>query len=279
MTTNSETSMDQPSAVDSVNGTPDPGNIVIIGAGPAGLTAAYELAKRGITCTVLEADNVVGGISRTVERDGWRFDIGGHRFFTKVDDVEALWHEILPDEEFLMRPRMSRIYYDGKFYDYPLRAVNALRNLGLVEAVRCVGSYVWARVRPPKDQHTFEGWVAGRFGWRLYRTFFKSYTEKVWGVDASELQADFAAQRIKNLSLFSAVINAIMPKRNQKEITSLIEEFQYPKYGPGQMWEVCRDKVVAAGSTVIMEAKVTGIERSGGKAVGVTAIAAGDLPG
>ena len=130
MTTNSETSMDQPSAVDSVNGTPDPGNIVIIGAGPAGLTAAYELAKRGITCTVLEADNVVGGISRTVERDGWRFDIGGHRFFTKVDDVEALWHEILPDEEFLMRPRMSRIYYDGKFYDYPLRAVNALRKLG-----------------------------------------------------------------------------------------------------------------------------------------------------
>src|SRR5437879_4571643 len=131
-------------------------NIVIIGAGPAGLTAAYCLGRRGRRATVLEADSVVGGISRTVQRDGWRFDIGGHRFFTKVPEVEALWHEILPDEDFLLRPRMSRIYYNGKFFDYPLRAFNALSNLGILEALRCVLSYVWARIRPPKDQSNFE---------------------------------------------------------------------------------------------------------------------------
>jgi protoporphyrinogen oxidase len=251
--------------------TDEVGDIVIIGAGPAGLTAAYELAKRRITATVLEADSVVGGISRTAERDGWRFDIGGHRFFTKVEAVERLWHEILPPEDFLLRPRMSRIYYEGKFYDYPLKASNALRNLGLLEAIRCVLSYLWVRIRPPKDQSTFEGWTAARFGWRLYRIFFKTYTEKVWGVPATELQADWAAQRIKNLSLFKAVLNALLPKRNQKEITSLIEEFQYPKYGPGMMWERCRDLVEAAGSKVIMQTPVTRIRHERGRAVSVIA--------
>jgi len=245
--------------------------VVIIGAGPAGLTAAFELAKEGRTCTVLESDSVVGGISRTVDRDGWKFDIGGHRFFTKVPEVEKLWHEILPDEDFLMRPRMSRIFYQGKFYDYPLKAGNALRNLGVVEATRCVGSYAWARVRPPKDQTNLEGWVSARFGERLYRTFFKTYNEKLWGVPASEIQADWAAQRIKNLSLSSAIVNALLPKRNQKEITSLIEEFQYPKYGPGMMWEVCRDKVVAAGSDVQMSTKVVGIDHADGRVTSVTA--------
>src|SRR3989440_12755234 len=146
--------------------------IVIIGAGPAGLTAAYQLCRFGVRrAAVLESDDIVGGISRTAQRDGWRFDIGGHRFFTKVQAVEDLWHEILPDEDFLLRPRMSRIYYEGKFYDYPLKAGNALRNLGLVEAVRCVLSYVWVRIHPPNDMDNFEGWTASRFGWRLYRTF------------------------------------------------------------------------------------------------------------
>jgi len=136
-------------------------NVVIIGAGPAGLTAAYELAVRyGITSTVLESDSVVGGISRTVERNGWRFDIGGHRFFTKVKEVEAFWHEVLPDEDFMLRPRMSRIYYGGKYYDYPLKASNALKNLGIIEALRCVLSYAWVRIHPPKDQTTLEGWIA-----------------------------------------------------------------------------------------------------------------------
>ncbi len=245
--------------------------VVIVGAGPAGLTAAYQLGKADITSTVLEADRVVGGISRTVVRDGWRFDIGGHRFFTKVDEVEDLWHEILPDEDFLIRPRMSRIYYKGKFYDYPLRATNALRNLGIVETVRCVLSYIWVRIHPPADQSNFEGWVAARFGWRLYRTFFKTYTEKVWGVPATEIQADWAAQRIKNLSLAKAVLNALLPRRNQKDITSLIEEFQYPKHGPGMMWERCRDLVEAQGTNVAMETEVVRIHHEDGRANSVTA--------
>jgi protoporphyrinogen oxidase len=247
-------------------------NIVIIGAGPAGLTAAYELAVRyGITSTVLESDSVVGGISRTVERDGWRFDIGGHRFFTKVKEVEAFWHEVLPDEDFMLRPRMSRIYYGGKYYDYPLKASNALKNLGIVEALRCVMSYVWVRLHPPKDQTTLEGWIAARFGWRLYNHLFKTYNEKLWGVPTKNLPADFAAQRIKNLSLFNAIVNAVLPRRNQKDITSLIEEFQYPKLGPGMMWERCRDLVEAAGCKVIMNTRVVGVRHHDDRAVSVIA--------
>ena len=241
--------------------------IVIVGAGPAGLTAAHQLCRSGIVdATVLEADDTVGGISRTVERDGWRFDIGGHRFFTKVPEVEAFWHTILPEEDFLVRPRLSRIYYGGKFYDYPLRAWNALANLGPVEAAKCLASYLWARVRPPADTTTFEGWTASRFGWRLYRIFFKTYTEKVWGVPADQIQADWAAQRIKNLSLGKAIANALLPRRNQREITSLIEEFQYPRLGPGMMWEACRDQVVALGTDVELCRAVVAVEHAGGEA-------------
>ncbi len=246
-------------------------DVVIIGAGPAGLTAAYELSKLGRRSTVLESDDVVGGISRTVERDGWRFDIGGHRFFTKVDPVEKFWHEVLPDEDFMLRPRKSRIYYRGEFYDYPLKASNALGNLGLLEAVRCVISYVWARIRPPENQDMYEGWLVARFGSRLYNHFFKTYTEKVWGHPPAEMPADWAAQRVKNLSLASAVVNAILPKRNQKDITSLIEEFQYPRLGPGMMWERCRDLVEEAGTKVVMNARVSKIRHQGGKAVAVVA--------
>jgi protoporphyrinogen oxidase len=252
-------------------------NVVIIGAGPAGLTAAYEMGKAGRRATVIEADDIVGGISRTVERDGWRFDIGGHRFFTKVAPVEAFWHEVLPDEEFMLRPRSSRIYYQGKFYDYPLKASNALGNLGVIEAIRCVISYVWARIRPPKNQDMYEGWLISRFGSRLYNHFFKTYTEKVWGHPASEMPADWAAQRVKNLSLASAVFNALLPRRNQKEITSLIEEFQYPRLGPGMMWERCRDLVEDQGTKVLMNTRVTKIRHEGGRAVSVTADCEGAL--
>ena len=244
--------------------------VAVIGAGPAGLTAAYLLTKRGVPVTVLEATDTVGGISQTVERDGWRFDIGGHRFFTKVREVEELWHELLRDDEFLLRPRLSRIASNGKFFDYPLKPVNALRNLGFIEAVRCVLSYLWVRVRRPDDS-SYEGWVASRFGWRLYRKFFKTYTEKVWGIDASDMPADWAAQRIKNLSLGGAVINALTPKRNQKDITSLIEEFQYPKYGPGMMWERARDLVVDSPlGAVVMRSPVVTIHRDQRGATGVT---------
>ncbi|WP_436761144.1 NAD(P)/FAD-dependent oxidoreductase [Streptosporangium sp. V21-05] len=238
---------------------------VVVGAGPAGLTAAYELARRGHPCEVFEADRVVGGISRTEERDGWRFDIGGHRFFTKVSRVEDFWNEILGEDDFLLRPRMSRIHYKGRFYDYPLRASNALRNLGVLESLRCVGSYAWARVRPPADLSTFEGWVAARFGRRLYGIFFKTYTEKVWGVPAASIQADWAAQRIKNLSLGRAIADALTPGGNRKEITSLIEEFRYPKLGPGMMWEACADRVRERGSTVHLGTRVERIRRHHGR--------------
>ena len=258
--------------------TPD-GNrtsVAVIGAGPAGLTAAYELVRRQVPVTVLEGDSMVGGISRTAEREGWRFDIGGHRFFTKVPEVEALWHEILPDEDFLLRPRMSRIFYDGKLYDYPLKAGNALGNLGPVEAVRCVASYLWARIRPPKNQDTLEGWIVARFGKRLYEHFFKTYNEKLWGVPVDQLPADFAAQRIKNLSLTGAVINALTPKRNQKDITSLIEEFQYPKYGPGMMWEAAARQVQERGGTVVLEEKVRTVHWQPGRGVtGLTTVVTG----
>lgn len=248
----------------------------VIGAGPAGLTAAYRLSQEGAPVEVYEADDVVGGISRTAQRDGWRFDIGGHRFFTKVPAVEALWHEILPDEDFLLRPRMSRIHYRGKLFDYPLRAMNALRGLGLAEAVRCVGSYGWARLRPPKDQSHFEGWVTARFGRRLYSIFFKTYTEKVWGMPATAIQADWAAQRIKNLSLSKAIVNAVLPKRNQKDVTSLIEEFQYPKYGPGMMWERAAELVEKAGGTVRLNTRVVAIHRD---EAGATALTVTDAEG
>ncbi|WP_440099713.1 FAD-dependent oxidoreductase [Streptosporangium sp. H16] len=238
---------------------------VVVGAGPAGLTAAYELARRGHPCEVFEADRVVGGISRTEERDGWRFDIGGHRFFTKVSRVEDFWNEILGEEDFLLRPRMSRIHYKGRFYDYPLKASNALLNLGVLESLRCVGSYAWARVRPPADQSTFEGWVAARFGRRLYGIFFKTYTEKVWGVPAASIQADWAAQRIRNLSLGKAIADALTPGRNRKEVTSLIEEFRYPKLGPGMMWEACADRVRERGSTVHLGTRVERIRRHRGR--------------
>jgi protoporphyrinogen oxidase len=253
----------------------DKPEVVIIGAGPAGLTAGWELVKRDVPVTIIEGDSVAGGISRTAERDGWRFDIGGHRFFTKVPEVEALWHEMLPAEDFLMRPRSSRIYYNGKLFDYPLKAGNALKGLGYLEAARCIFSYVWARVRPPKDQTKLEGWVASRFGWRLYQIFFKTYNEKLWGVPASEVEADFAAQRIKNLSLFNAITNAVLPKRNQKNITSLIEEFQYPKYGPGMMWETAADGISARGGKVVFEEKVRAIHHAGGRATGVTTFVTG----
>ncbi len=250
--------------------------VVVIGGGPAGLTAAYRLAQAGDPLVVVEADEVVGGISRTVERDGWRFDIGGHRFFTKVTPVEELWHEILPPEDFLLRPRMSRIYYGGKFYDYPIKLGNALGNLGIVEAFRCGLSFLWVRLRPPRDRSTLEGYIVANYGWRLYRHFFKTYNEKVWGVPASELSADWGAQRIKGMSLWNAVWEPIRSslagrrRSKTKQVTSLIEEFQYPKFGPGMMWERCAEQVVALGGEVRMATVARTVHVEDGTAVAVT---------
>lgn len=266
-----------PTPPEPARATNDPGAVVVIGAGPAGLTAAYELGKRGGTATILEADDVVGGISRTVVADGYRFDIGGHRFFTKVPEVEALWHEILDDDDFMLRPRSSRMYYQGKFYDYPIKIGNALKNLGPIEAVRCGLSFLWVRVRPPRNMATLEGYIAKNYGWRLYRHFFKTYSEKVWGVPPAEMSADWGAQRIKGMTLWSAVWEPLRAKLagsrkdRSKQVTSLIEEFQYPKYGPGMMWERCHELVEAQGSKVTFRAKVTGVAHAAGRAVSVTA--------
>ena len=245
--------------------------VVIIGAGPAGLTAAYVLAKGGSQArvSVLEADEIVGGISRTAEYKGYRFDIGGHRFFTKCAPVEALWHEILGDE-FISVPRLSRIHYNGKFFDYPLKAGNALRGLGIINATRIVLSYLKWHYRPSPVEENFEQWVTNRFGRRLYEIFFKTYTEKVWGIPCTEIRAEWAAQRIQGLSLARAILSATAIQKRSSNIKTLINEFQYPRLGPGQMWEMCRDRVVERGHEVLMRHYVDRIHLTGNRVTAVT---------
>jgi protoporphyrinogen oxidase len=244
--------------------------IVIIGAGPAGLTAAYEFARHGRTGIVLEADSVVGGIARTVEREGYRFDIGGHRFFTKVTQIEKLWDEML-GEPMLRRPRLSRIYYQGKFYDYPLKASNALKNMGVFNAAACMLSYAKAKAFPFKEPANYEQWVINQFGAKLFNMFFKSYTEKVWGIPCDQIGADWAAQRIKGLSLGKAVRNALFGRSMTGHIKTLINEFRYPRLGPGQLWEACTVKVKQTGWQVQMNTQATGLELDGNRVVALTA--------
>jgi len=236
--------------------------VAIIGAGPAGLTAAYLLAKNDVELVVLEADPVyVGGISRTASYKGFHFDIGGHRFFSKSKAVEDLWTEILPDD-MLLRPRSSRIFYDGKFFAYPLKPFEALIKLGIIRSTLCVFSWFKARLFPVWNPRNFEDWVSNQFGRRLFKIFFKSYTEKVWGMNCKEISADWAAQRIKGLSLGSAIKNALVSQRyngdRRKVIKTMISSFRYPRKGPGMMWEACAEKVKRMGGTVEMGCKVTG---------------------
>ncbi len=237
-------------------------NVAIIGAGPAGLTAAYLLAKNNVEVAVLEADPVyVGGISRTATYKGFHFDIGGHRFFSKSKEVNDFWQEILPDD-MLDRPRSSRIFYGGKFFAYPLKAFEALTKLGVFKSILCVLSWMKARLFPVKNPNNFEDWVSNQFGKRLFNTFFKSYTEKVWGMSCRDISADWAAQRIKGLSLGSAIKNALLPKKqpkdNSKVIKTLINSFKYPRRGPGMMWEACAEKTKQLGGKIEMGCKVTG---------------------
>jgi protoporphyrinogen oxidase len=244
--------------------------VVVCGAGPAGLTAAYLLAKRGHAVTVLESDDLVGGISRTAQYKQFRFDIGGHRFFTKYEPVQALWDELLGDE-FLDVPRLSRIHYQGKFFDYPLKAFNALGGLGLWNAARIVLSYLQAQLRPSPVEETFEQWVTNRFGRRLYEIFFKTYTEKVWGVPCTEIRAEWAAQRIQGLSLARAILLATSLNKRSTDIKTLIHSFRYPRLGPGQMWERCRDRVEELGGSVLMRHRVSRFETRDGRVVAVRA--------
>jgi len=236
-------------------------SVAIIGAGPAGLTAAFLLAKSGVKVTVLETDpDYVGGISRTVKYKGYHFDIGGHRFFSKSQEVEKLWDEILPDD-MLVRPRSSRIYYRGKFFSYPLRPFEALSKLGIFESALCGLSYLRAKLFPVPNPLNFEDWVSNQFGTRLFGIFFRTYTEKVWGMKCREISADWAAQRIKGLSLGSAVWSALFPKKQggdrQSVVKTLINSFRYPRKGPGMMWEECAKKIQALGGTITMGRKVT----------------------
>jgi protoporphyrinogen oxidase len=242
---------------------------LVLGGGPAGLTAGYLLGKEGHHAIVLEAEDQVGGLAKTVERDGYRFDLGGHRFFTKSREVNDLWHEVMGDE-FLLRPRMSRIYWNNRYLDYPLRGSDVIKKLGPIELARCMVSYARAAAKRNKVDNSLEDWVTNRFGRRLFELFFKTYNEKVWGAPASEIRAEWAAQRIKGLSFFSAARAAFFGNKGNK-VKSLISEFNYPRYGPGQMWEKMAAAIVAQGGEVLLETPVERIELVGSRVVEVEA--------
>jgi protoporphyrinogen oxidase len=242
-------------------------SVVCVGAGPAGLTAGYLFSKSGVRVTVLEQDPVyVGGISRTASYKGFGFDIGGHRFFSKSLEVEALWDEIL-DEGFLQRPRKSRIYYRNTLFDYPLRAFDALSKLGVVEAARCVLSYAKVRLRARRTPQNFEEWVTDKFGRRLFEIFFRTYTEKVWGMPCTQISADWAAQRIKGLSLSKAIWHAVMPQKTgakrETMIKTLVDSFRYPRRGPGMLWEAAAAKIRRNGGEILLGQTVVALARTG----------------
>ncbi len=249
--------------------TENPQTTLVLGGGPAGLTAGYLLGKAGRDVVVLEAEDQVGGLAKTVEVDGYRFDLGGHRFFTKSVEVDTLWHEVL-GEEFLLRPRMSRIFWNNRYLDYPLRGPDVIKKLGPVELARCMASYLRAAARRNKVDNSLEDWVSNRFGRRLFELFFKTYNEKVWGVPASEIRAEWAAQRIKGLSFFSAAKAAFFGNKGNK-VKSLISEFNYPRFGPGQMWDAMTEAIEEQGGEVRLESPVDRLELAGNRVVEVSA--------
>jgi len=242
----------------------------IIGAGPAGLTAGYLLSRAGFKTITWESDPVyVGGISRTAIYKGYRFDIGGHRFYSKSREVEDLWTQILPDD-LETCTRLSRIFYKGKFYSYPLNIAEVVRNIGKRQSALTLGSYLKSKVMTSRNPRNLEDWVTNKFGRRLYRMFFKSYTEKVWGMPCSQISPDWAAQRIKGLSLSKAALNALIPKSAKRkfakdrssEIKTLITSFRYPRLGPGMLWEAAAEKITASGGLIKMASRVEHIERT-----------------
>jgi protoporphyrinogen oxidase len=244
--------------------------VIILGAGPAGLTAAYELSQNGVRSIVLEQDSVVGGLARTVEYKGCRFDIGGHRFYTKVPYIEKIWKEVL-GEDLLVRPRLSRIYYRSKFFRYPLEPRETLAGLGPAEALCCFASFMRARLAPSYPENDFETWISNRFGHRLFETFFKSYTEKVWGIPCREIGAEWGNQRIKGLSISSLIRDALR-RANGHTPKTLSRTFYYPRLGPGMMWSRMREIVEGQNARVVLQAPVEEIAWSRD---GVTAVRAG----
>jgi protoporphyrinogen oxidase len=231
------------------------GKVVILGAGPAGLSAGYQLRKNGKDTLLVESDEQVGGISKTLHYKGYYFDLGGHRFFTKFDDVNELWNEVL-GESFRKTPRLSRIYYNNKFFNYPLTAMNALLGVGIFQTFGILFSYFKSKIKPYNQELTFEQWVSNRFGKKLYSIFFKTYTEKVWGIPCSTILAEWAAQRIKGLSLRTAIMNALFKSR-KKDIKTLIDEFNYPIYGPGMMYTEMKNKIEGMDGKFEMKSRVT----------------------
>ena len=242
--------------------------VIIFGAGPAGLTAGYELEKNKKQVQIFEADRqYVGGIARTASYKEFKFDIGGHRFFTKSGKVKELWQEILEPENWKYNvPRLSRIYFDGKFFAYPLKAFDTLFKLGILKSTFYISSYLYFKIFPIKNVRSFEDWVTNNFGKQLYLAFFKTYTEKVWGISCKEISADWAAQRIKGLSLTEAIMNALkslVPQKkysNKKVIKTLIDNFDYPIYGPGMLWESAKNKIDSLGGKILMDSKVTKVQ-------------------
>lgn len=245
--------------------------VAVIGAGPAGLTAADELAARGIPVVVFEQDRQLGGLAKTVEYKGFRFDIGGHRFFTRQQTILALWQALLGDD-LLVRPRQSRILYGGRYFDYPLRLFNTLKNLGLVESGRILASYLQARLSPIRPEVSLADWVTNRFGRRLFELFFKSYTEKVWGISCNGLSAQWAAQRIRGLSLRTAALAMLLPAwRRGGRLRTLTDRFYYPRLGPGMMWDALAARIVAAGGLIHPESPVVALHHDGSRIVRLVA--------
>jgi len=242
--------------------------VVILGAGPAALSAGLTLLKAGFPVILLEREKQVGGISKTVEYKGFRFDVGGHRFFTRSDEVMKLWQETL-GKDFLLRPRLSRIYYQGKFFKYPIELGDTLKKAGLRTSLLCMASFIRYHLFPIRPEKSFADWVTNRFGRKLFLMFFKSYTEKVWGISTEELSADWAAQRIKGLSLWEAVKNSLF--KPKKKIKTLIEEFHYPKYGPGMMYQAMADKIINLGGKIELGQTITVLNEEGRRIKSITA--------
>jgi protoporphyrinogen oxidase len=239
--------------------------VVVIGAGPAGLTAALDLAELGIPVLVIESNQRVGGLAQTIEYKGFRFDIGGHRFFTKIPAVRNLWRAML-GSDFLRRPRLSRIFFNGIFFDYPLKPLDTLKKLGLLHSLAIVISYLWAQVHPVRPEVSFEDWVTNRFGRRLYRAFFETYTEKVWGIPCRTISARWAAQRIQGLSLRTAIMNMLAPwlnRRPETQMKTLVNEFEYPRLGPGMMWEAFAARIEQRGGSLLLNARVSALVHDG----------------